>query len=936
MSDEMRGDGNGPDPEGVQLGIGGFRGAVEVGRGGFGAVYRAYQPKFNRTVAIKVLSGAAVDARTRERFERERMAMGALSSQPNIMTVYDAGFTEFGHPYIVMEYTPAGSLAEVMATRGPFSAEETASIGVRMAEALASAHEAGILHRDVKPENIMVSPYGEPLLSDFGIARMMSGPATRTGNVTASLDHAAPEVLEGKKPSEASDVYSLASSLYGLVVGTAPFRKETDESLAPMLTRIMTTDVPDPDRSVMPAAVFAELKRAMSKDPAERHGSATQFADALRSAAHAAGLVLGPVRLDAPGTVVTAGVDVPDEEQEDASKTYVYARIPRVEEDPAGAERDPATPASGDSDAAAGTPGLKSSDGSDTSGEGSEDRRKLLVFGVAALVVLLSGAGAFALVRDGGQEEPAASVAEGDPGDDQDASVEEAVATSEDVPPEEATFEVAAGEAVTIPAPTGTTLAVVSDPEHGTAVTESDGSLTYTADADFSGEDSFLYESCDPDGECGEFRAIIAVAGNNPAPVVVDDTAETTAPETVTVPVLDNDTDDDGLDNETLRVVTEPANGTAEANPDGTVDYTPEASFAGTDTFDYEICDQADNPACSRASARIAVAAAPALAAEAPDTTPPRTPESTPEGPTTTAPRTVPRPTATNDAKTVDEDKTGTWDLLANDNGTVTSWTIKTKPSNGSATKSGNNLSYTPKANYNGSDSLTYEACNSTGCDTATLAITVRPVNDAPNVPDYSRSGFSALKPGNTRYVFPVLTNADDVEDGKSGLRITSVSCGNVRCGKEGSQEVWTTPTRGGVTDSFTFTVCDSADACQTATGTITYPSNLFYPDAVGTDLGSQDDKTGGTWTFRPLCNDSDRDGDAVWIRSVSASVGSVTTSTNMQYCSINGGTPNVYVWDAGGYHGPVTFTYTITDGEYTDTATDRFCVESPINPVYC
>src|SRR6202023_631248 len=138
------------------LGIPSIGPASEIGRGAAGVVYRGEQPAFNRTVAVKLLPFAALDEAARARFERECRAMGSVSGHPGIVTVYEAGFTPSGQPYILMELMDGGSLEQLLAIRGRFQWEEVVEIGVRLAAALEIAHRKGILHRDIKPDNVLV------------------------------------------------------------------------------------------------------------------------------------------------------------------------------------------------------------------------------------------------------------------------------------------------------------------------------------------------------------------------------------------------------------------------------------------------------------------------------------------------------------------------------------------------------------------------------------------------------------------------------------------------------------------------------------------------------------------------------------------------------------------------------------------------------------
>src|SRR5690349_21470294 len=146
------------------IGVPGCKDATEIGRGGFGVVYRARQPAISRTVAVKVLAADGLDVDARHRFEGEVRAMGRLGGHPHIVTVHQAGFTAGGNPYILMAYEDGGSLAD----RGPAGSwPEAVAGGITIAGALESAHRAGLLHRDVTPRNILVSRYGEPKLADL-------------------------------------------------------------------------------------------------------------------------------------------------------------------------------------------------------------------------------------------------------------------------------------------------------------------------------------------------------------------------------------------------------------------------------------------------------------------------------------------------------------------------------------------------------------------------------------------------------------------------------------------------------------------------------------------------------------------------------------------------------------------------------------------------
>lgn len=148
----------------AQLVAAGFADAEEIGRGGFGVVYRCSQVTLDRMVAVKVLT-ADLDESNRERFVREQQAMGRLTGHPNIVGVLEVGTTTSGLPYLVIPYYPEDSLDTRIRRHGPLSSEETLRLGVKLAGALATAHRLGILHRDVKPSNILITDYGEPTLT---------------------------------------------------------------------------------------------------------------------------------------------------------------------------------------------------------------------------------------------------------------------------------------------------------------------------------------------------------------------------------------------------------------------------------------------------------------------------------------------------------------------------------------------------------------------------------------------------------------------------------------------------------------------------------------------------------------------------------------------------------------------------------------------------
>ncbi|MEV5706036.1 serine/threonine-protein kinase [Actinoallomurus sp. NPDC052274] len=258
----------------------GYRILERVGEGGFSVVYRAEQQRLDRIVALKVLSVDAVDDDTMRRFERECQITGRLTGHPNVVTVLDTGVTNDGRPFIAMDYFQRGSLRDRLSREGPLPLPDVLRAGVKIAGALAATHEAGVLHRDVKPQNILVSKYGEPALADFGIARL-TGSSEATHTTAFTPHHAAPEVVNGEPPGVTSDVYSLASSLYQLLAGSPAFKAGTS-GISALMMRILNDPPPPIPRHDVPPQVHEVIAKAMAKTPAERYPSAVEFAHRLQ------------------------------------------------------------------------------------------------------------------------------------------------------------------------------------------------------------------------------------------------------------------------------------------------------------------------------------------------------------------------------------------------------------------------------------------------------------------------------------------------------------------------------------------------------------------------------------------------------------------------------------------------------------------------------
>ncbi|HXH55815.1 serine/threonine-protein kinase [Iamia sp.] len=261
------------------MSVPGYEVERELGRGGFAVVYRANQPKLRRTVALKVLTNVdPSDDDAKRRFEAECQAIGSLSWHPHVVTVYDAGATEDGLPFLAMEHLPSGSLQAKLGDHGRAPWEEVLRVAVQMCDALGAAHQAGILHRDIKPANVLASRIGDYKLADFGIARFGDSQRTATGVITGTVAYTAPEVLRGARASAASDLYALGAMLCAVASGRTPFVKDADESVVAIMYRVNTEDPPPLVEHDVPDDVALLIHTLMDKDPEKRPASALEVA----------------------------------------------------------------------------------------------------------------------------------------------------------------------------------------------------------------------------------------------------------------------------------------------------------------------------------------------------------------------------------------------------------------------------------------------------------------------------------------------------------------------------------------------------------------------------------------------------------------------------------------------------------------------------------
>ncbi len=267
----------------------------EVGRGGMGVIYRARDPELDRVRALKVLAAErSADDEFRERFRRESRQAAAIE-HPNVIPVYRAG-EEDGRLFLVMRFVDGPSLAEVLADRGRLRLDETVDLVHQVARGLDAAHAAGLVHRDVKPANILLED-GRAFLGDFGISKLAGArdQLTSTGQFVGTVDYVAPEQLEGEFVDRRADVYSLACVAFHVLTGEPPFARDTQ-----LATMFAHANAPRPEAGPgVPSKIRETLMRGMAISPDDRPASAGEFAAELERAAGASS-VATTERLTAP------------------------------------------------------------------------------------------------------------------------------------------------------------------------------------------------------------------------------------------------------------------------------------------------------------------------------------------------------------------------------------------------------------------------------------------------------------------------------------------------------------------------------------------------------------------------------------------------------------------------------------------------------------
>ncbi len=283
--------------------IPGFENLRRIGSGGSSTVYRATDVHHQRAVAIKVLDLETSSGPRRTAFQREIEAIGRVGGHPYVVTVLGSGFTTDDHPYLVLPLFERGTYGRLIDEHGPLTWADAVDVGIKLCSAVETVHRAGVVHRDIKPGNVFIGVTPEhPLLGDFGISSTIDGERTQTRTMAVTFGYTAPEVLDDERPTPASDIYSLAMTIYRLIQGLHAYHAETPAA-------IMRKILAQPDRprlsAGVPPAVAEAVAEGLAKEPAGRPASALALARRLQQVQADQGLAPTPVVVaDEPAVVL--------------------------------------------------------------------------------------------------------------------------------------------------------------------------------------------------------------------------------------------------------------------------------------------------------------------------------------------------------------------------------------------------------------------------------------------------------------------------------------------------------------------------------------------------------------------------------------------------------------------------------------------------------
>ena len=279
--------------------IGRYQVEAVLGRGAMGVIYRAQDPALGRTVAIKLIRADLLDGEERTeflaRFNQEARA-AARCAHPNIVTIHDFALHD-GNPFLAMEYVAGETLAAALRREGRFPPDRAVAVMTQVLDALGAAHAMGIVHRDVKPANIMLLPDMRVKVADFGIARLESGGLTQTGAVLGTPSYMSPEQCRGETVDGRSDLFSAGAMLFELLTGERPFPGRTFTAIVQALMDPAPFE-PGPRAAGLPPGLVAVVRRALAKRAADRFATAGAMAAALRA-------MPGSALVEVPGTDAT-------------------------------------------------------------------------------------------------------------------------------------------------------------------------------------------------------------------------------------------------------------------------------------------------------------------------------------------------------------------------------------------------------------------------------------------------------------------------------------------------------------------------------------------------------------------------------------------------------------------------------------------------------
>jgi hypothetical protein len=405
----------------IQVGdtFGGYEIEAVIGRGGMGVVYRAEQPQLGRQVAIKVIAPEhAANPVFQERFRRESR-LAASIEHPNAIPIYEAGVVEDETMYLVMRYVDGIDLSTLISRDGPLDPSRAARIVDGVAGALDEAHAAGLVHRDVKPGNVLIaSSRGREraLLTDFGLTKLATEQSgvTATGNWVGTIDYASPEQIRGRRLDARSDVYALGCVMFCALTGRVPFERETD--VAKLYAH--ANDQPPPPSALrpgIPPELDEAVMRALAKDPEDRYPSAGDFGRATTAGMTGAAIV-APERTVATGAAAPGSDEIVVPPTRDATPPASAPVEPAATEAvappaPPAAATPPETPTAdvpppeAPAPAEAAPPAASEPPGGETAVLKQPKKRRINPLLVLAAVAVLAVGGAFAFGLVGGSDE---------------------------------------------------------------------------------------------------------------------------------------------------------------------------------------------------------------------------------------------------------------------------------------------------------------------------------------------------------------------------------------------------------------------------------------------------------------------------------------------------------------------------------------------------